>query len=140
MSPRPSSASRLHGIRSISALCWSAARRVAPGRRFAARPRRAENAAGRYAPRHRRQRRRRKWLPARQRLIGPAKNRAMGRSGVAGLPNSCASDGGEGFEQRGNTMNRNAVLTGLFALGIVALAPASSEAATYTRPATWALD
>ena len=37
-------------------------------------------------------------------------------------------------------MNRNAVLTGLFALGAVALAPASSEAATYTRPATWALD
>ena len=37
-------------------------------------------------------------------------------------------------------MNRNAVLTGLFALGVVALAPAGSEAAAYTRPASWALD
>jgi hypothetical protein len=37
-------------------------------------------------------------------------------------------------------MNRNAILTGLFALGVVALAPASSQAATYTRPASWVLD
>ena len=37
-------------------------------------------------------------------------------------------------------MNRNAVLTGLFALGVVALAPASSQAAAYTRPASWVLD
>jgi hypothetical protein len=37
-------------------------------------------------------------------------------------------------------MNRNAVLTGLFALGVVALTPASSQAAAYTRPASWVLD
>ena len=37
-------------------------------------------------------------------------------------------------------MNRNAVLTGLFALGLLAWAPASSEAAVSSRAATWALD
>ena len=38
----------------------------------------------------------------RPRLIGAAKNRATDRSGAAGLPNSCASDGREGFEHKGD--------------------------------------
>jgi len=37
-------------------------------------------------------------------------------------------------------MNRKAILTGLFGLGILALAPASSEAAVYSRSAARVLD
>ena len=59
---------------------------------------------------------------------------------AAGLPNSYASPGWKGFEQRGEAMNRLAILGGLFALGILALAPTSSEAAVTSRLAVRAAD